>query len=210
MRNAMRTIGKVSCFVFALVAPVVAQNQLRTEPSPAAAGPAYDVSVGYTNLTMAIPSAQHVNLSGVDVGGRVELSPRWGGMMDSTFVRTSDILGTGHGGYQLSFLSGPVFYPIEHANNRLFVHALAGAALVDGAVPINKTDYFHGWLVRFSYAVGGGVEHAVSGPFGVRLQGDYLHSSFFDAAGAVRPQGNLRLTVSLVFRLKERQRSTWK
>jgi hypothetical protein len=210
MRNAMRTIGKVSCFLFVLVAPALAQNQIADGPSPAVAGPAYDVSVGYTNLTMAIPSAQHLNLSGLDVGGRVDLNSRWGAMVDSTYVRTSNVLGTRHGGYQLSFLSGPMFYPIEHGNTRMFVHALAGAALVDGAVPINKTDYFHGWLVRFSYAVGAGIEHAVSGPYGVRVQGDYLHSAFFDAAGAVRPQGNLRLTVSLVFRLKERRHSTWK
>jgi hypothetical protein len=210
MRNAMRTIGKVSCFLFVLVAPALAQNQIADGPSPAVAGPAYDVNVGYTNLTMAIPSAQHLNLSGLDVGGRVDLNARWGAMVDSTYVRTSNVLGTGHGGYQLSFLSGPMFYPVEHGNTRMFVHGLAGAALVDGAVPINKTDYFHGWLVRFSYAVGAGIEHAVSGPFGVRVQGDYLHSAFFDAAGAVRPQGNLRLTVSLVFRLKERRHSTWK
>ena len=210
MRNAMRTIGKVSCFLFVLVAPALAQNQIADGPSPAVAGPAYDVNVGYTNLTMAIPSAQHLNLSGLDVGGRVDLNSRWGAMVDSTYVRTSNVLGTRHGGYQLSFLSGPMFYPVEHGNTRMFVHGLAGAALVDGAVPINKTDYFHGWLVRFSYAVGAGIEHAVSGPFGVRVQGDYLHSAFFDAAGAVRPQGNLRLTVSLVFRLKERRHSTWK
>ncbi len=209
MRNAMRTIVKVGYFLFALVAPVLAQNQLATEPAPAAAGPAYEMSVGYTNLTMAMTSAQHVNLSGVDVGGSVDLAPRWGAMLDSTYARTSNVLGTRHDAYQLNFLSGPVFYPFEHGNNRISVHALAGAALVDGAVPINTTDYFHGWLVRFAYAAGGGVEHALSGPFGVRVQGDYLHSSFFDANGAVRPQGNLRLTVSLVFRLKERQPSAW-
>lgn len=210
MRNAMRTIGKVSCILFALVAPALAQNKLVTGASPAGTGPAYDVSVGYTNLTMAIPSAKYVNLSGLDVGGSVDLNSRWGAMLDSTYVRTSDILGTGHGGYQLSFLGGPVFYPIEHGKSRMFVHALAGAALVDGAVPINKTDYFHGWLTRFSYAFGGGIEHALRGPFGVRVGGDYLHSAFFDARGVVRPQGNLRLTVGLVFRLNERQRSAWK
>jgi opacity protein-like surface antigen len=206
----MRTIGKVSYILFALVAPALAQNKLATGASPAVAGPAYHVSVGYTNLTMAIPSAKNVNLSGLDVGGGVDLNSRWGAMVDSTYVRTSNVLGTRHGGYQLSFLGGPVFYPVVHGNSRMFVHALVGAALVDGAVPINKTDYFHGWLTRFSYAVGGGIEHALSGPFGVQVRGDYLHSAFFDARGAVRPQGNLRLTVSLVFRLNERQHSTWK
>jgi hypothetical protein len=109
--------------------------------------------------------------------------------------------------FQLSLLGGPVFYPFEHGNTRLSVHALAGGALVDGAIPINTTDYFHGWLVRFAYAAGGGIDLALSGPFGVRVQADYLHSEFFNAQGAVRPQGNLRLTVSLVLRLSERRQS---
>lgn len=185
-------------------APALAQNQRPTEPAPAAAGPNCDLSVGYANLTLAT-SARHVNLSGLDVGGSAELTSRWGAMLDSTYVRTSDFLGTRHPGYQLSFLGGPVFYPFDHGNNRLSVHALAGAALIDGAVPINPVDYFHGWLARFSYAAGGGIEHAFSGPFGVRVQADYLHSEFFNAQGAVRPQGNLRLTVSLVWRLRERR-----
>jgi hypothetical protein len=205
MRNAMRTIEKVGFILFALVAPALAQNQRATEPAPAVAGPDYDMSVGYANLTMAMASAQHVNLSGLDVGGSAHLNSRWGAMVDSMYVRTSDVLGTRHAGYQWSFLGGPAFYPFDHGNTRLSVHALAGAALVDGAVPINPADYFHGWLVRFAYAAGGGIEHALPGPFGVRVQADYLHSAFFDAQGAVRPQGNLRLTVSLVLRLRARQ-----
>jgi opacity protein-like surface antigen len=201
MRNAMRTMGKVGCLLFALVASAQAQKA-ETGLEPAAAGPAFDVSAGYANLTM-LTSGQNVNLNGLDVALHDDLNLRWGGMLDSTYVRTSDVLGTGHAGYQLSFLGGPMFYPAKHGNTRIFLHALAGAALVDGAVPINKTDYAHGWLVRFSYAVGGGVEHALSRPFGVRVRADYLHSAFFDSSGAVRPQGNLRLTVSLVLRLRE-------
>lgn len=194
----------------ALVAPALAQNRVATGASPAALGPAYEVSAGYTNLTMAIPPAQHVNLSGLDLGAQVNLNSRWGATLDSTYVRTSNILGTRHGGYQLSLLGGPVFYPIVHGKTRVFVHGLAGAALLDGAVPINKTDYFHGWLARFSYAAGAGLEHALSGPFGLQLRADYLHAAFFDNRGRVRPQGNLRLTVSLVLSLKQFQNPTWK
>jgi hypothetical protein len=207
MRNAMSTVGNIICILFALVVPALAQNHLASGVAPAATVPTYDVSVGYSNLTML--SAQHVNLSGLDVGGRADLNSRWGVMLDSMYVRTSNMLGTGHGAYQSSFLGGPVFYPLEHGNSRIFVHAVAGVALVDGAVPINETDYFHGWVVRPSYATGGGFERALSGPFGVRVRGDYLHSAFYDARGVVLPQGNLRLTVSLFLRLNERQ-STWK
>ena len=57
--------------------------------------------------------------------------------------------------------------------------------------------------------VGGGVERPVSGQLALRVIGDYLRTDFYDSAGAVKPQNNLRLTVSFVFRLKERaHRST--
>jgi len=90
----------------------------------------------------------------------------------------------------------------------VFVRALAGMALVDGAVPITKSEDFHGWELRPSYAFGGGVEHPVSGQLALRVIGDYLRTNFYDSAGAVQPQNNLRLTVSLVFRLKQRQQGS--
>lgn len=204
MRDAMRIIGKVSLFVFVLVAPALAQTRLVAEPPPAAAGPAYDVSVGYTNLTMAVPPARHVNLNGLDVSGRVDLNSRWGMMVDSTYVRTSNILSTPKSGHILSFLTGPVFYPVEHGNTRMFVDVLAGTGLVGGATPGSDGQYYHGWLLRFAYAGGVGVEHFVSGPFSVRVGGDYLHTAFYDSVGAVRPQNNMRVTVSFVYRLAGR------
>jgi opacity protein-like surface antigen len=208
MKNAMTTLKTTGCLLFALLAPALAQNQFAAQPEPAAAGPAYDLSVGYANVEMAVPSSSYVNMGGVDVAGNMNLGARWGAMVDSTYVRTPDVLGTRHAGYQWSFLGGPTFDPYERRSIRVSVHALAGAAMDDGAVPINATDYFHGWLTRFSYAVGGGIERAVTGPFGVRVQADYLRSSFFDARGAVEPQGSLRLTVSLVFHPK-RQGVPW-
>ncbi|MGA2457422.1 MAG: hypothetical protein ABSF85_07640 [Terriglobales bacterium] len=201
MRNTIRAIGKVSLFVLVLVAPALAQSWLGTGAPPAATGPDYAVSVGYTYLTMAIPAAGDVNLYGLDVSGRIDLKPRWGAMVDSNFVRTPNVLGTKHEGYLLGFYGGPVFYPVDHGNTRTFVHVLAGEGIVDGAVPVRDTELY-GWLARFSYAVGGGVEHSVSGPFAVRVIGDYLRTAFFDSVGAVQPQNNFRVTTSLVLRLK--------
>ena len=101
-----------------------------------------------------------------------------------------------------------MFYPIEYRGTRVFLHALGGAAVVDGAVPQSKTSYYHGWLGRPSYAIGGGFEQFVSGPFAVRFSGDYLHTEFFNAVGAARPQGNLRLTASIVVRIRRHNSGT--
>jgi len=207
MRNTiiiMRTIGKVFFFEFMMVVAALAQSGLQSAPSPAVAGPAFDLSAGYSHLSMAIPGAGRANFNGLDFSGNIGLSPRWGATFDSNYLYTPEVLGTHHQGYVLSLHTGPVFYPVAHGNTRVFIRALAGMALVDGAVPITESEDFHGWLLRPSYAFGGGVEHPVSGQLALRVIGDYLRTDFYDSTGAVQPQNNLRLTVSFVFRLKER------
>jgi len=186
-----------------MVATALGQK-LQSTPSPAVVGPAFDLGIGYSYLSMPIPSAGRVNFNGLDFNGNISFSRRWGATVDSSYLYAADVLGTMHQGYVLSLQTGPVFYPVEHGNTRVFVRALAGASLVDGAVPVNEADDYHGWLVRPSYVFGGGVEHAVSGQLAVRVIGDYMRTAFYDSADVVQPQNNLRLTVSFVFRLKER------
>ncbi len=200
----MRTIGKIYFLVFAMVAPALAQNQLQSAPSPAVAGPAFDLSAGYSRISMPIPSAGHADFNGLDFSGNIGLNQRWGATLDSNYLYTPDVLSTHHQGYVLSLHTGPVFYPITHGNTRVFVRGLAGMGLVDGAVPITETRNYHGWLVRPSYALGAGVEQSVSPQLALRINGDYLRTSFYDSTGVVQPQDSLRLTVAFVFRLKQR------
>jgi len=202
MRNTMRTTSKVWLFVFVFASAALAQNFV--SPKPAVSGPAYDLSIGYANLTMAVASAGHANLSGVDASGTVALSERWGAVVDTSYLRTSNLMGTTHQGYMLNVQTGPVFYALQHGNTRVFLRALGGGAIVDGAVPINENSYFHGWLARPSYAFGGGFERPVSQSLTLRFSGDYLRTSFYDSTGSVAGQNNLRVTASFVFRLKER------
>ncbi|MGC1373276.1 MAG: hypothetical protein WA824_14155 [Candidatus Sulfotelmatobacter sp.] len=197
----MGTTGKVWFLVIMLVGPVLAQNRL-AEPSPAIVGPAYDVSTGYTYLAMPIPGAGQVHLNGLDASGSIAWSPRWAATLDTSYLRTSDIPGIGHQAYMLNTQGGPEFSLFEHRNSRVFIRALGGSALIDGAVPVGKTGVYHGWLVRPSVALGGGFEQSVSRQFAIRINGDYLHTLFYDSSGAVLPQNNLRLTVSLVIHVK--------
>ncbi|HLW87321.1 MAG TPA: hypothetical protein VKR57_02435 [Terriglobales bacterium] len=205
MRNTLWTAGKLCFFALVMIATTLAQR-LQSGPSPAVAGPAYDVSVGYTYLSMPIASAGRTGLNGLDSSASVALSPRWGATLDSSYLRTSNVLSTPHQGYMASLQAGPVFYPFERRNTQVFLRALAGAAVVDGAVPVSDTSYFHGWLVRPAYTAGAGIERSVSANLAVRINGDYLRTTFYDGAGATQAQNNLRMTVSFVFRLKEHQR----
>jgi len=187
-------------FTMALAAPALAQS-LRTSAPTAANGPTYDVSAGYSYLLSAIPSSENVSLFGFDAGARADFTPHWGVTLDAGYVRTSNVLSTGHSGYVLTFLGGPVYYPLDHGRTRTFLHALVGAGLVDGAVPVSGTTYLHGFAGRPAYALGGGFERSLVGRIGVRLSGDYLRTAFANPSGNIQFQNNLRVTASLVFRL---------
>jgi hypothetical protein len=187
----------------ALITPALAQNRRQSEPSTAASGPAFDVSVGYCYLGMRVPGTGTVNLNGVDASGGIQFARHWGAIVDSSYVRGSNVFGTGHDSYVLSALAGPVFYSFERGKARLSIRALGGAGLVDSAVPLNGPSYYlHGWVTRPSYAVGVGLERSLAGPFALRINGDYLRTAFVNSADVVQLQNNLRVTASIAVRLR--------
>ncbi len=190
--------------LFFLVVRLSAQDFMTGGTPPAATKPVFEASVGYTYFSLNTPSQRRVGLSGVDGNGFVDLSARWGVMVDSSYARVGDVLGTGHSGNVWSFLPGVVFYPVAYGNTRIFIHTLAGISVVDSAVPVEGTYYLGGAVNRFSYAVGGGVEHTLAGPFAVRVGGDYLRTTFADSSGAMRFQNNLRVVTSVVYRFGNR------
>jgi len=189
-----------------LAAPLLAQQFVSTGPPAAAASPLFEASAGYTYFALDTPSRQRVFLNGFDANGFIDLTGRWGLMVDSSYARIGDVLGTGHSGNVSSFLTGPAFYPAAYGRTRIFVRSLAGVSLVDSAVPVSGTYYLGGAVIRFSYAAGGGVERPLAGPFAVRFGVDYVRTTFADSSAAMRFQNNLRIVTSIVYRFGNRWR----
>lgn len=196
-----------SLLLLGLITPAVAQS-LQSGAAAAASGPSFDVTVGYSYLSMQVPSAGNINLYGPDASAGIDFTRHWGAVVNAGYVRTGDVFDTGHDGYVLSALAGPVFYPYTHGETRVSLRALGGAGLVDSAVPVNGPSYYlHGWVARPSYGAGAGVERTIFGPFAFRANADYLRTAFVNAAEDVQLQNNLRLTGSIVFRLNAPQSS---
>jgi len=197
-------MGKIAVCILFLLAPLLAQRFVAGAPPAAATSPVFEASAGYTYLALDTPSRQRVGLSGVDADGFVDFNSRWGMMVDSSCARTGNVLGTGHSGNVLSFLIGPVFYPVDLGNTRIFVHTLAGVSLVNSAVPVKGTYYLGGTVTRFSYALGGGVERTIAGPLAMRVGADYLRTTFADSTAAMQFQNNVRFVTGFVFRFGSR------
>lgn len=204
-----RTISSTIKFLFslALIAPALAQS-MHSGPPAAASGPSFDVNVGYSYMLMHVPSAGNINLSGVDGGAGIDFNRRWGALLDSSYVRTGNVFGTGNSSYVLSALAGPVFYPYTHGETRISLRGLVGAGLVDSAVPIKgPTEFLHGWVARPAYGAGVGVERTLFGPFAFRFNADYLRTAFVNASESLQLQNNMRITGGIVFRLNAPQSS---
>lgn len=207
VRLCREAAGMIFVVMLVLLVPAMAQNIPQNGPGGvpgAASGPAFDFTAGYTYLTMPVTSTNSANLYGLDTTAGIDFFHHWGAVADASYVRASNTLGMGHGSYIMTFLVGPVFYPFERHSFRVSVRALVGAGLVDSIVPVNSTTTLHGWVARQSYAGGAGVEHLLYGPIGLRVDGDYLRTAFVNSADQVQGQNNLRLTVSLVFHVRDR------
>jgi hypothetical protein len=212
----MNLMKKVAICILVLAAPLLAQQFVSGAPAvssgavasdrPVAAAtiPVFETSIGYAYLALDTPSQQRVGLSGVDANGFIDFTARSGMMVDSSYARVGDVLGTGHSGNVWSLLTGPVFYPVEYGNNRIFVHTLAGVSLVNSAVPVKGTYYLGGTITRFSYALGGGVERTVAGPLAIRMGADYLRTTFANSTAAMKFQNNIRIVTGVVYRFGSR------
>jgi len=173
----------------------------RHDPVPAARGLRVKASVGYEYMTLAMPSSNRVNLSGVDATLAGSLSPRVGAIVDSSYVRASDVFNSGKHADVLSYLAGPVFYPTRNERLTTFVHGLIGGTRVSGVSPTNGVNFLAGYVNKLSWAFGAGIEYPVSRSIALRIGGDYQHTYFFNSEAAIRGQNNFRAVCSLVYSL---------
>jgi hypothetical protein len=199
--NIMKKIAVCICV---WVAPLFAQHYVSSTPPVAAAGTVFEASAGYDYLVLDTPSRKRIGVSGIDAQGYADFNSRWGMMVDTSYARAGNVLDTQHSGTVMSGLIGPVFYPVEYGNTRVFVHSLAGVSLVNSAVPVQDGYYLGGTIVRFSYAAGGGFERSLGGQVAVRVGGDYLRTTFANPTAVMRFQNNLRLVTSIVYRFGRR------
>jgi hypothetical protein len=72
--------------------------------------------------------------------------------------------------------------------------------------PYNQGQFITGYANEFAWAGGGGFEVRTSQDTAVRVGGDYLHTSYFDANAALHGQGNIRATASFVYFLGRNSR----
>jgi opacity protein-like surface antigen len=191
-------------------APPKAMNTLPKswKPLPAAHKPVFvptgmdlKASVGYTYTSLSVSPATRSNLSGVNAALIAE-NPCFGYTVESSYVRAANVLSTTNDATVLSYLGGAIFYPVVHNKVRVYVRGLVGGARVTGPI-LSTSDALNGYVNKFSWAVGGGVEYQISNSFAFRSGADYQHTYFYDSGTTIRGQDNFRAVFTLVYVLHE-------
>jgi opacity protein-like surface antigen len=168
-------------------------------PRAAAIGSRINASLGYSFTNLAVPSSNRIELNGLDAALNIDIIPHLGARVDLGYVRASDVLNSRNHSDVLSYLAGPVFYPVRRRKLAVFAQGLFGAARETGAVPLSGGGFLTGYANQFAWAAGTGAEYRVYESIGFRIGADYLHTRYSDPSLVIRGQSNLRLTGSFVY-----------
>lgn len=191
---------KNTCWKLALVLVFLPASAIAQVPIAAGSGPAISASLGYSYLSLPIPSSTRINLNGLGASVTADFRSRFGAKVDLNYVRAANVFGTGHHSDVLSYMLGPLFYPVSNDRWAVYIQALVGGSNVSGVVPNGAGGFDTAYTDGLSWAIGGGIERSISSSLAVRTETDYMHTSFIDSSAVIRGQNDLRITGSLVYR----------
>lgn len=197
----MRTICAAIVSLLLCAAHASAQS-----PLAPATGKTIDLGLGYSYVSQGENLSGPIGLNGGDASITIGYS-RLGWKADFGYARSSNVGGTQTHSTVRSYLVGPVFHATFHHRFDTYAQVLVGAARVSGPVPLGGGSYLlGGWAEGPAWAVGGGVDYRVSDSIAIRSGVDYMRTTYFDSTAAVRGQGNIRSTVTILYSFVKRSR----
>ena len=187
--------------------PIKPVKPLRSEaPIATARIKIIELGLGYSYLSQPGNQSNRLGLRGPDASLTIG-SSRLGLTAEVGYARASNVLGTGRHSAVFTYLAGPVFHHTVHRRFDTYVHVLVGGAKVSGPLLTNSgIILLGGWTTSYAWAVGGGVEYWATDSMAIRTGADYLRTAFYDPSLAVRGQGNIKTTATIVYYFGMRSR----
>ncbi|MGB7493471.1 MAG: outer membrane beta-barrel protein [Candidatus Acidiferrum sp.] len=194
----MKTTIKLLLLVILVVPVARGQN-----PLVAGVAPTFEVGGGYSYVNTSVPSESRLGMNGAFLTGNADFTRWFGIAADLGYVRNPDAFSARHSADILTYMAGPVFYPVRKRNMNVYTRVLLGGARETGVNFEHDGDLLLGYTNKFAWAVGGGVEYRLSRSFAARGGADFLHTSFFSPSITVQGQTGIRATVGLIYNFGE-------
>jgi hypothetical protein len=198
----MRTILKLWLLLVALglASQVHAQG-----PVVAGVAPVIETSAGYSYVQSNVPSQGNLAMKGIVVSASGDLTARFGAKLVVGYSRSFDAFQTGRVADLLTYMAGPVFYPVRRSKFDFHAQVLVGGARETGVNFENDGTLIRGFVNHFAWAGGAGFQFRISEALSLRPEVEYLRTSFFNSNVAIQGQTNLRPSLSLVYTFGRRR-----
>jgi hypothetical protein len=196
----MKTIWKSALLLAALA---VIPRAYAQGPIFAGAGPVIEAGLGYTYTNVNIPAYKSLPMNGVDASVNGDFTRHFGLKLDVGYARAFDAFGTGHSADMVTYMGGPVFYPIRTRRWMVYGELLVGGARETGVNYTSDGRQITGFANELAWAGGGGIQFRLTQSMSLRGGGDYLRTQFFNSQVGLEKQGNIRSVVSIVYTFGE-------
>jgi len=198
----MRTILKLALLLFPLGLALEARAQ---GPVVAGLAPVIEGGVGYSYVRSNVPSEGSLGMNGVLLSGSGDFNRHFGVKLELGYSRSFDAFQTGRSADLLTYMGGPVFYPVRRREFNIYTQVLFGGARETGVNFESDGTLIRGFVNKFAWAAGAGFQYRVSRSLSLRTGADYLRSTFFNENVVPVAQSNLRATLSLIYTFGERE-----
>jgi opacity protein-like surface antigen len=198
----MRTILKLWLLLVTLGLAAQARAQ---GPVIAGVAPVIEGGIGYSYMRSNVPSQGNIAMNGVLVSGSGDLNAHFGAKLEVWYSRSFDAFQTGRSADILTYMGGPVFYPVRHRKFSIHAQMLLGGARETGVNFESNGTLVRGFVNHFAWAGGGGLQYRISEAFSLRPEVEYLRTSFFNSNVAIQGQPNLRPSLSLIYTFGRRE-----
>jgi opacity protein-like surface antigen len=166
-----------------------------------------EAGLGYSYVNDSIAPPNRVGLHGLDANATLDIPARFSIKIDLGYTRAANVFNTDRHADMLTYLVGPVLYPVARGKFGTYVHALIGGARITGPVP-TSTGFFTAFANKFAWDVGGGLDYRLtrfSPRLSVRIGADYLHTAYFDPTQTISGRSNVRAVVGVVYSFRSRR-----
>ena len=192
----MRTMLKLWLLLVALGLA----SQVRAQgPVIAGVAPVFEGGIGYSYVKSSVPSQGNLAMKGILVSASGDLNAHFGAKLEVGYSRSFDAFQTGRVADILTYMGGPVFYPVRRRKFDFHAQVLVGGARETGVNFENDGTLVRGFVNHFAWAGGAGFQFRMSEALSLRPEVEYLRTSFFNSNVAIQGQTNLRTTLNLIY-----------
>ncbi len=175
--------------------------------APAIAGiaPVVEWGIGSTYMQADVPSQGKLAMTGVLVSGSADLNAHFAAKLEVGYSRSFDAFQTGRSADLLTYMGGPVFYPVRRSKFSIHAQVLLGGARETGVNFESDGTLVRGFVNHPAWAGGAGFQFQISPALSLRPEVEYLRNSFFNSNVAIQGQPNLRTSLNLVYTFGRRE-----